>query len=272
MSAARTAKVHGRTMLMTSEVKQTAINKPDPYPALKQYLSGVKIVTGGMFQMGTSDKSLKSDVKHTVTISDFRMASYPVTNEVWSEYCSATQRRLPPRPDWGFIPNHPVVNVSWQQIMDEQTGFCAWVWSTVKIRVALPTEAQFEYATRSGMNGTIFPWGNAFDPSKLWCSTEKIGDARSTAPVNRKNRVLVNDYGLTDMTGNVWQWCLDWYQPYTNKSRRNPLVTKESMDDLKCIRGGGWDIKNPFYFQVCRRYWNYRRNYDDNIGFRLVVK
>ena len=256
---------------MTHTFTQIDSTKLDAFPALRSYLRGMRRIPGGTFLMGTDDKTLKNDRKHRVTLADFSIGSYPVTTDIWREYCNATKSKIPAPPAWGFKPNHPMVNISWQQIMDSEGGFCDWVNHVSDVKVTLPTEAQFEYAACGGQFGTPFHWGKSFHSSNLWCSTKRIGDAKSTATVFRQTRITVNPYGLTDMTGNVWQWCLDWYAPYPRKSAINPVGPDVSTDELKCIRGGGWDIKDPFFFHVNRRYWQYRRNYDDNVGFRLVL-
>ena len=90
---------------------------------------------GGMSY--TSEKPV-----HTVTLSAFRMAATPVTVAVWKEYCKATSTPLPKEPSWGFIDDHPVIYVSWNDIMgiDGKGGFCAWATELAGIKLMLPTE------------------------------------------------------------------------------------------------------------------------------------
>ena len=177
---------------------------------------------------------------------------------------------MPNSPDWGWIDDHPVVNVSWNDIMgtDGKSGFCAWASVVAGFRLTLPTEAQFEYASRGGQSGLEYPWGNTFDDSKLWCSA-KTSRSR-TAPVVRSSNIFSNHpYGLTDMAGNVWQWCSDSYEPYTGTEATNPVGSSTSSDNTRCVRGGSWYIGNPDYFRCADRGRNDPGFRLINFGFRL---
>ncbi len=81
-----------------------------------------------------------------------------------------------------------------------------------------------------------YPWGNTFYRSKLWCSSYQAGDMEKTGAVDRTNRIDRNGYGLSDMVGNVWEWCVD----YTNYDYRpigkDPVCTRKS--DSRSVRGG----------------------------------
>jgi formylglycine-generating enzyme required for sulfatase activity len=87
-------------------------------------------------------------------MSAFHMGATPVTWGMWKEYCKAKSVRMPDEPDWGYIDNHPVVNVSWEGIMNPG-GFCEWANDVAGFRLSLPTEAQFEYANR-GVTEIVF--------------------------------------------------------------------------------------------------------------------
>jgi formylglycine-generating enzyme required for sulfatase activity len=189
---------------------------------------------------------------------------------MWKEYCSATGVSLPEAPDWGLLDDHPVVNVSWNDIMgaDGKGGFGAWASEIAGGRLMLPTEAQFEYAARGGQSGLEYPWGNTFDRSKLWCSGA-YGDAKRTAPVVRTSNIYRNTYGLTDMSGNVWEWCSDGYTPYTSGSKTDPIGPSVTSDNVRCVRGGSWYYDDPDFFRCAYRDRDNpdSRYYDS--GFRL---
>jgi formylglycine-generating enzyme required for sulfatase activity len=82
--------------------------------------------------------------------------------------------------------------------------------SITGIDVSLPTEAQWEYSARGGDTGSVYPWGNTFDAQYAWPTY----DRRTTGSVFRTNHIYINKFGLTDMVGHVFEWCLDTYARY----------------------------------------------------------
>ena len=239
------------------------------YPRLADYVESMCVIKAGQFQMGSSSGDSDEKPLHSVTLSAFRMGATPVTVAVWDEYCRAKDLKMPNSPDWGWIDDHPVVNVSWNDIMgtDGKSGFCAWASVVAGFRLTLPTEAQFEYASRGGQSGLEYPWGNTFDDSKLWCSA-KTSRSR-TAPVVRSSNIFSNQpYGLTDMAGNVWQWCSDRYGPYTGTEATNPVGPEATSDNDRCVRGGSWNNFNPGSFRCALRIRDFP-DLGDYIGFRL---
>jgi formylglycine-generating enzyme required for sulfatase activity len=221
--------------------------------------------------MGSSTGGSDEQPVHSVTLSAFRMGATPVTVAVWKEYCAATGTELPEAPDRGLLDDHPVVNVSWNDIMgvDGKGGFCAWASIIAGFRLTLPTEAQFEYAARGGKRGLEYPWGNTFADSKLWCSTST--DRKSTASVTRSSNIFRNAYGLTDMSGNVWQWCSDLYGPYSGNAQNDPLGPSSTSDKSRCVRGGSWSNGFPGIFRCADRVRDIPglRYFSGDVGFRL---
>jgi formylglycine-generating enzyme required for sulfatase activity len=190
---------------------------------------------------------------------------------MWKEYRQSVSVpgkgiKLPNDPGWGYPDDHPVVNVSWNDIM-EPGGFCEWASGVAGFKLTLPTQAQWEYAARGGKDGFEYPWGNDFDTSKLWCSTAQFRDALKTAAVDRTDRIYRNGYGLTDMVGNVFQWCADYYNDDYRPAGKDPVNTQK-IEGL-CVRGGSWVFTNPV---ICRCANPFRSNPDsryDDKGFRL---
>jgi formylglycine-generating enzyme required for sulfatase activity len=242
------------------------------YPALRAYVEAIRLIPSGTFQMGSYGGSYPDENPiHRVTLSKFRMGATPVTFAVWKEYCASSDFRLPKEPSWGMLDDHPVVNVSWNDIMgsDGKGGFCAWASDIADIRLMLPTEAQWEYAARGGVDGQEYPWGNTFYSSRLWCSNKGYGDAGKTAPVSRISNIFRNSYGLTDMVGNVWQWCSDWYGPYENEPQTNPSGASSSPNHRRCVRGGSWFGNYPDNFRCNNRDKNEFDDWSEYHGFRL---
>jgi len=223
------------------------------YPALRAYVESLCPIPAGTFQMGSATGYVIETPVHAVTLSAFRMGAMPVTVAFWKEYCSAAGASLPIAPEWGFLDDHPIVNVSWSDIMgiDGNGGFCAWASNVAGFRLTLPTEAQYEYAARGGMYDQDFPWGNTFDDSKVWSSMTTL--RTSTAPVVRQSAIYENAYGLTDIAGNVYQWCFDLYAPYNAATQTDPTGPQSTPSNGHCLRGGTWKYNNPGYFRCTSR-------------------
>ena len=256
-----------------AQQKSDAGGRLKDYPALRRYLASLKSIPKGTFQMGSASGPSDERPKHTVRLSAFRMAATPVTVAVWKEYCAATGTPRPDAPPWGLLDDHPVVYVSWNDIMgtDGKGGFCAWASDVAGFRLTLPTEAQFEYASRGGQDGNEFPWGNTFDRRKVWCSLKALGDAGKTAPVVRTSKIFRNAYGLTDMSGNVYQWCSDLVAPDTSDAQADRTRLVSGASNKRCVRGSSWlsIIRDDFRCAIRGSYLPDFRF--DVTGFRLVA-
>ena len=157
-----------------------------------------------------------------------------VTVAQYRKFCHETGRKMPQPPEWGWKGNHPVVNVTW----GDAKAYCDWA------KVRLPTEAQWEKAAR-GTDGREYPWGNQWDPGKLWCPIPQPRDR--TTPVG-SFPAGASPYGCLDMEGNVRQWCADWYDSsyYSNSNNYNPEGPVTGL--FRVLRGGSWgDSFRPFF-------------------------
>lgn len=239
------------------------MNQLSKYPHLRWYVSKLRSIPGGKYRFGASPAHKKSGTP--VTMSPFRMGATPVTWGMWKEYRQSVGVpgkgiKLPPDSGWGYPDDHPVVWVSWNDIMDPG-GFCEWASGVAGFKLTLPTQAQWEYAARGGQDGLEYPWGNDFDDSKLWF------DEKQTAAVDRTNRIYRNGYGLTDMIGNVYQWCAD----YSNGDRpagKDTVDTQKSK--LPCFRGLSWSDEEPAGFRRADlSSWIDPFFMGGNLGFRL---
>ena len=250
---------------------------------IKQYVSQMKTIPGGRFTMGRTysiDGPLevyKDEVPaHPVDISPFRMGATPVTVGMWREYLRANfSLRMPEPPKWGWIDSHPMVNVSWNDIMgkDGKGGYCAWASRVGGVGLMLPSEAQWEYVAKGGKD-LKYPWGNEYDDSRVWSSVKK--KRSGTAAVDRTTNVFVNIFGISDLSGNVWEWCFDGYQPYVKSFDRLGYVSVPrdpiGVADVKCHRGGSWFSKSFSYnFRCAKREFSIPDFWYYSDGFRLVA-
>jgi sulfatase modifying factor 1 len=201
----------------------------------------------------------------SVRLEAFQMGATPVTVAMWKEYCYATGTWMPQTPEWGWIDDHPVVNVSWFDVMSndgEGNGFCAWASDIAGFQLTLPSEAQFEYAARGGQSLVGFPWGHTFDDSKVWCGR------KTTASVSRSTNIFKNSYGLSDMSGNVSQWCCDCEVPLTD-SQAEKMYPPSGAGH--CYRGGSWRNDDEDEYRCgygLSMFSDFRCEY---IGFRLTA-
>jgi formylglycine-generating enzyme len=176
---------------------------------------------------------------------------------------------------------HPVVHVAWQ----DADAYAKWAGKR------LPTEAEFEYAARGGLDRCKFSWGNELKPGGKWQANIWQGDFPNrntvedgfagTAPVAS---FPSNHYGLYDMTGNVWEWCSDWYRPNflqrlpATEAVENPSGPIDSFDPFepnipkRVLKGGSYLCTD----QYCTRYFVGARGKCDytssccNVGFRCA--
>lgn len=213
---------------------------------------------------------------HKVKVKGFWMYRDDVTVAQYRKFCKATNRAMPPAPLWGWIDDHPVVNVNWS----DAKAYCSWA------KGRLPYEAEWEYAAQGGKKArTIFVWGDDYPTSRKVANLadESFKKHRfynpsfhifpnyddgytHTSPVDA---FPANGYGLRDMAGNVWQWCEDWSDVnyYSTSPSENPHGP--SKGTKRIIRGGAFDIPCEIA-RVSRRVSMEPAVRNDEKGFRCV--
>lgn len=195
-------------------------------------------VTGGTFDMGAQstsvaqsnyDANADNDEKpiHSVTVSTFYMSKTTVTQYLWYVVMGSY-------PDisstYGRGDNYPIYNVSYLQC--EQ--FITKLNSLTGKKFRMPTEAEWEYAARGGINKSNTKYsGNSIVGTVAWYNGNSGGKAH---PVAQK---AANELNIYDMSGNVWEWCSDWYGNYSSAAQTNPTGASSGLG--RVIRGGSYD-------------------------------
>ncbi|MBQ9568977.1 MAG: formylglycine-generating enzyme family protein [Alloprevotella sp.] len=227
--------------------------------AIDSLMAHMVSVEGGTFTMGATEEQ-KTDVAkderplHEVTLSDFKIGRYEVTQAQWV----AVMGQNPSKEQGDDL---PVTNVSWddcQQFLkrlNEMTGHA----------FRLPTEAEWEYAARGGKLARPTQYaGEADNPRE--CGWYVANSGYKVHAVGGKK---ANELGLYDMSGNVWEWCDDWYVEYTDTARTNPRYTQQVGGEGRVDRGGAWDS------QAASLRTSYRDSGQPgtrvaNVGFRIA--
>jgi sulfatase modifying factor 1 len=270
---------------------------------------------GGRFLMGTeAQEGFPADGEgpvREVTLDAFHMDRYPVTNRQFSEFVRAAGYRTEAeRFGWSFVfhthiprelvedrvrgvtwwckvlgacwqrpegpdsnidsrPEHPVTHVSWNDAIE----YCRWAGKR------LPTEAEWEFAARGGLEQKTYPWGDELTPGgrhlcNIWQgdfpNVDTAEDGYSaTAPVNT---YPPNGYGFYTITGNAWEWCRDWFHPayHVTATRSNPVGPQDGV--VKVMKGGSYLCHKSYCnrYRVAARTSNTADSSTTNISFRCV--
>lgn len=206
--------------------------KPDESTTITISVKGVKFdmvaVEGGTFTMGAtleqgSDADEDESPTHSVTLSDFYIGKYEVTQKLWATVMGSN-------PSGSKGDNLPVDDVSW----DDCQKFIAKLNQLTGKSFRLPTEAEWEYATRGGNKSKEYKYSGGNNLWQVaWYNDNSSGKVH---PVGKKQP---NELGIYDMSGNAWEWCYDRYGAYSTSSETNP--TGPSVGSYRMNRGGGWN-------------------------------
>ena len=195
-----------------------------------------------------------------------------VANAPWWRQVYGADWRHPSGPASGIaeIAGHPVTHVSW----NDAQAYCTWSGTR------LPTEAEWEYAARGGRPSSVFPWGDELEPGGehrmnvfqgTFPAENTVGDGYAgTAPVDS---FPPNDFGLYNATGNVWEWCADWFDPgfYANSVSGDPIGP--SSGTHRVMRGGSYLCHASYCrrYRVAARSANTPDSSTGNLGFRVAL-
>ena len=261
--------------------------QPFTYTVNVETPEGMVLIPAGSFEMGGEDEEASDHEQpvHTVHLDAFYMDVYEVTNAQFKAFVDAN-------PQWGrdniehkfqdgfYLDDwtgtdypagkadHPVTWVSWYAAM----AYAEWAGKR------LPTEAEWEYAARGGLAGKKYPWGDD-EPTPADANYDyNVGDP---TPVGQ---YPANGYGLYDMAGNMWEWCLDAYDNgfyAASDNSRNPIAGGETIqwlrenftstptDSPRVLRGGSW-VHSAQDLRVATRYGRMPTYSGDVIGFRCA--
>lgn len=231
---------------------------------------GLVFIKGGTYTMGCTSEQQDCDTDekptHTVTVSDFYLGQFEVTQKLWQEVMGNNPSRF------NTCPECPVEQVSWDDVQDFLKKLNA---RNPGKNYRLPTEAEWEYAAREGGKAVLFGNGkNVIDPAEInfnaSAASKKdysvVGEYRKkTVPVGSLRSP--NALGLHDMSGNVWEWCSDWKGSYTAENQKDP--TGPGTGSSRVCRGGSW-FNYPQYCRVADRYSYPPGNRNAHLGFRLA--
>ena len=219
--------------------------------------SELLLIPAGEFEMG--DGKDDNCPKHPVFLDAYYIGKYCVTNAQYARFVSETGHRPPNNGFWNTPEKaeHPVTNLSW----DDAMAYAKWAGCD------LPTEAQWEKAAR-GPSGYIYPWGNEWSESK--CRNQKNRGSETTAPVHTYTDGA-SGYGTIQQSGNIREWCSDWYSSDYYKSSeasRNPRGPSTGSGRVR--RGGSWGTGDPSIFRGTYRSGDTPSCRCNFMGFRLV--
>ncbi|MDQ3626314.1 MAG: formylglycine-generating enzyme family protein, partial [Verrucomicrobiota bacterium] len=229
-------------------------------------------IPAGTFVMGSDavDAGPNERPLTRVTLSRYYISRFPITNAEYEQFDPAHARKRSP----GAGDRHPVVYVSSLEAMK----YCQWLSTRERKKYRLPTEAEWEFAAR-GSDGRRFPWGNHEGRGDLgnfadrntvfaWSDREINDGYPESSPVGAFP-LGVSSFGVEDMAGNVWEWCLDYFETYRGTPRANPRGATSGAK--RVYRGGSW--KSRFNsLRASARGWNVASYSCNDLGFRIVCE
>lgn len=246
----------GSQIQKMKEGQNVVTERPQVHPILQQIINNMIRVESGSFIMGATEEqeNPESDEKpiSTITIASFAINKYEVTQEEW-EFV------MRENPSTFKGEKLPVDNITWEEC---QT-FISRVNNLTGMKFRLPTEAEWEFAARGGIygQGCQFAGSNVVE-DVAWCT---LNSENTSHPIGLKQP---NELGLYDMSGNVWEWCQDWFAEYSEVAKTNPVGPSSGV--LRVLRGGSW-LSTIRSCRVSNRHYCAPNDRDNNIGIRLAL-
>ena len=264
---------------MATRAKMTSPTAPD-----------LARIPAGDFFMGAADAEEDERPVHRVFVSEFLIGRFAVTQDEYARFVRAAGHPAPAIRDLPLIGrgdreatfrelaapyvwdngqppsghgSHPVVLIRY----DDAMAYCRWLTEEIGRAVRLPTEAEWEKASRGGAEALKYPWGNEIDSSRAnYLTDPATKPERGTRPTGT---YPPNAYGLYDMCGNVWEWASDWYSAeyYGLGEMRDP---RGPASGLRVVRGGSWVNQDVTMLRNAYRHKVPPDTYAHSIGFRIV--
>ena len=231
-------------------------------------------IPAGSFLMGSpADEPYrgKGEIQHKVTISKpFYMQTTEVTIKQWQKVMGKPWYHIFMRPNKdGNLPVTRVCQYDIQKFLNKLNAMGEGTYS-------LPTEAQWEYAARAGST-TAYYWGNRIDCSRAMYANAEEGPDNCAEAVERRGlpenspapvkSYAPNAWGLYDMSGNVWEWCRDWFGPYSAKAQIDPQGPDSG--EMRVRRGGGW-FSPKYSLRSANRAYGHPASRLSTTGFRVI--
>lgn len=218
------------------------------------------LVGDGVFEMGCNEKNCEEDEKpvHRVILSNFYIGRYEVTQTQWKLIMGSNPSQANKDCD-----NCPVESITWE----DTQAFLQKLNKLTGKKYRLPTEAEWEYAAKGGINQDNFIYSGSNSPDVVAVYNEK-----TPQKVGSKKP---NSLGIYDMSGNVMEWCEDWYDPqfYTKPEaiKENPCNRVKGNSRNRVQRGGSWNNNDSFCTVTKRLKWDYPKQRRISSGFRLCL-
>jgi formylglycine-generating enzyme required for sulfatase activity len=279
-------KAYDPNTLLAALLKPVVATSPQPVvasPAPRQLLSldilpgpfvWIDIPAGKvtLAENNYDDSYLKKGQEQIFDIPAFAIAKYPITNAQFAKFMEAdgynqqkwwheagwqvkveknwTEPRFWKVGQWNQ-PDYPIVAISWFEAM----AFCRWLSEATGQSVTLPTEQQWQRAAQGDTN-FAYPWGAQFD--KWLCNF----DTKGTTPVQKYEGKGDSPFKVTDMSGNVWEWCITDFKRSTHQI--------STISDQVVLRGGSWNVFIESLLRVNRRFLDVPISRNTDLGFRIV--
>jgi len=248
--------VSSLTLLVAVGVWYFFFKKSDNQQRIEEILKDFVQVDGGTFIMGAPDSiGADDEIQHSVNVATFYMQTTEVTQELYELVMGENPSE---NKAWKDM---PVTNVSWEDCQ----AFIKKLNEITGKEYRLPTEAEWEYAARGGSKSLGYLYAGSNTLSEVGWYDENSGEAIHVIKEKKPNEL-----GLYDMSGNVWEWCSDWYGPYRTDVKGSDNPKGPDNGEYRVLRGGSWHGNANGCRSTIRGRINPGGRYDF-IGFRLVL-
>lgn len=217
-----------------SKTKKVYTNEKGFWEAEFEYGIIMVFIPAGEFHMGSGSGDSSEKTERSVHLDGFWIGKYEITFDQYDRFCEDRGIPKPEDEGWGRD-RYPAINVSWE----DARAYCIWLKEKIGFGFELPTEAQWEKAAR-GADGRIYPWGNSFPEEDMANFRSKNAHSiGQTTPIGSFPEGS-SPYGVLDMAGNVYEWCLDRYGSSNPSSSLDRNVHGKKKGDYRVLRGGSW--------------------------------